>query len=204
MKHFSLVIVGIAALATVSACGTESTAPSQSIVAPSVLASKGGLTVQTLGTTVTTVIGDITSQSWNTPLAAPITVTARVSKTQGGVLGIPSLGITVTIPAGATDTTVTISMTALAGNLVALDFQPSGTKFKQPLHVTQDLGFTQWSGALFDVIYFKSSDDIDRSSKKIKVSEVIPVIMLGKTASFDIWHFSGYAVAAGRSSLDEM
>lgn len=192
----SLVVL-VAALASVTACGNESTAPQQSIVAPAVLAAKAPITINTLGTTATTLLPDITAQTWHTPLAAPITVSAQVSKTQGGVLSIPSLGITVTIPAGATDTTMTISMTALPGSLVALDFQPSGTKFKQPLHVSQDLGLTQWSGALFNVVYFKNSGDIDQGSKKIKVSEVIPVSMLGTWVSFDIWHFSGYALAAG-------
>ncbi|MEO8619446.1 MAG: hypothetical protein ABI625_00190 [bacterium] len=182
----------VSALTFVGACAVDTTTPSSSAVIPTAAQSK------TVDAALSIPDSLRLAQQWRTSVAAPITVSVAVSKTKGGVLRIPQLGVNVTIPVGAVDSDMTISMTALAGSVVAFDFEPAGTKFKAPLRVTQDLGLTSWIGTPFDIVYFKSSDDINSSTKKIKVSEVIPVTLVGPTASFDIWHFSGYAVSAGR------
>ena len=193
MQRIPLALATVCALAFTAACGADTTMPSRSLEVPSAAQDK-----ITLMTATTFLQSLVSGQLWRTSVAAPITVSAAVSRTQGAVLSIPQLGVTVTIPAGAVSATTTISMTALAGRVVAFDFQPAGTTFTAPLHVTQDLSRTFWLGMPFDVVYFKSTSDIDQSSTKISVSEVIPVKLAGTIASFDIWHFSGYAVSAGR------
>jgi hypothetical protein len=183
-------LAGVAIL-TATACGSEPTSPGSAIAAPS--ATTFDRTNDHDATTV-----DVKGQSWKNPVMAAKTVSARVSRTEGAVLSIPELGVTVTIPANAVRREMTITMTALAGSVVAFDFQPAGTKFKKPLTASQDLSRTQWDGQPFDVVYFKHDSDVGK--KHVKASEFIPVSVSGKTALFDIKHFSGYAVAAGRGS----
>ena len=189
MKNFTKVLVLAGSLVSATACSSEVTSPARIM--------SGAASLSTAVASAATT-ADAGLQSWDTPLTQDLAARADVSPTQGGQLSIPSLGITVRIPAGAVESPTTITMTAMAGGVVALDFQPAGSKFKRPLHVTQDLSFTQYTGAAFDIVYFKNSGDIDQLNKKVKVSEVIPVSVASSMASFDIWHFSGYAVSTGR------
>lgn len=201
MKRILSTLVLAGSLVTASACGTESTSPIQQPVQPTVQSSDLlGLPLTDLLKTVT---GVVAGQTWLVAPSKPITVSVNVSPTQGGLLTIPLLGVVVTIPKGAVDKPTTITMTALAGDVVALDFAPHGTKFKAPLKVVQNMLFTNWLGQSFDVVYFKANTDINEKNNTITYSEVIPVGMIGPVATYNIWHFSGYATAAGRAAAAE-
>ena len=197
MKRNPIALLVVGLMVSVTACRETATSPIHTLTTSTATASKDSI----LGAAVTTTaaVADIGGQTWKVPVDTAITVSAVVTKTDGAVLSIPSLGISVTIPAGAADNPMTISMTALAGDVVALEFEPAGTKFKLPLVVSQDLSLTKWAGAPFDVVYFKKSGDVDEISKRIKWTEIIPATLSGTTATFNVMHFSGYAVAAGRS-----
>jgi len=137
------------------------------------------------------------------PLPAPIAVTATLGPL-GGRLSVPGAGLTVVVPPLALSKTTTITVTALAGNLVAYEFAPSGTKFLVPLVATQDLRNTNTSGlnvSLFSAGYFKSTSDINFVTVTASVGELLSVnvSLLNLTATFTIPHFSGYLVATGRA-----
>jgi hypothetical protein len=195
MKRLSTAAL-LAALLTAAACGTETTAPTSSMAPPS--APQASLIGGLVGTITSAATSIVAGQTWLLPVKQPITVSANVTPTSGAYLSIPTLGVLVNIPKGAVSVPTTITMTALPGNVVALDFQPAGTKFNVPIHVTQNMLFTHWLGQPFDVAYFKSTSDINNTKNTINASEFLNVVQLGPIATYDVWHFSGYAAAAGR------
>jgi hypothetical protein len=134
------------------------------------------------------------------PLANNITVSAVIGQ-KGGTLTIPEAGLTLVVPANAVSSNVTFKATALAGRVVAYDFQPHGTKFAVPLKFTQDLRktslLTTLLAPLLDGAYFADNGSIDQKSGLALVSELLPatVDLLRGRVSFNIRHFSGYLVS---------
>lgn len=103
---------------------------------------------------------------------------------------------------------LTISVTALAGQMVAYIFEPHGTKFLKPLTVTQDLSGTNGLLGLqtrpnLSGGYFKSESQLNTRTNTAVIDESYRIITDGSTASFDITHFSGYMVSTGRSAPSE-
>ena len=177
-------------LCSAVSCGVETTTP-ESLAATNA----NQLTIPIIGGLLNNLLFALT---WKTPLTQDIPVSATVTATQGATLYIARTGTTVRIPAGAVDVPTTITMTALKGSVVAFDFKPAGTRFKVPLHVTQDFGLLQALLAKPQVVYFQNTSDVNELTKTVKASEYITSTLLGTSISFDISHFSGYAVAAGR------
>ena len=68
------------------------------------------------------------------PLKNDITVKAVIGS-KGGTLTIPDAGLTLVVPAGAVKSNTTFTATAIAGRLVAYEFEPHGTTFAVPLAV---------------------------------------------------------------------
>jgi hypothetical protein len=140
----------------------------------------------------------------NTPLAAPLTVSASIG-VFGGSMAIPGAGLTVVVPPLALAKTTTIKVTALAGAAVAYEFAPHGIQFAVPLVVTQDLSTTQTSGILpsaFFAGYFRSASDVNTSTGLATITEILdmginPGLQIG---AFTVKHFSGYIIATGRNS----
>jgi hypothetical protein len=135
-----------------------------------------------------------------TPLAKDIAVSAVIGK-KGGTISIPEAGLTLVVPAGAVSSDVRFTATALAGRLVAYDFQPHGTKFAVPLQFSQDLRKTSLLAALtsplLDGAYFNDLSNLNQSSGIALVSELrsATVNLLQFRASFPINHFSGYLIS---------
>jgi hypothetical protein len=129
-----------------------------------------------------------------------ITVTAVIGK-NGGTLSIPDAGLTVVVPAGAVQTNTTFKATAVAGRLVAYEFEPHGARFDVPLQFTQDLKKTSVLGALTGTLmngaYFTDRDKLNQASGLAAVSEVLPAVtdVLNFRVTFPIKHFSGYLVS---------
>jgi hypothetical protein len=120
----------------------------------------------------------------------------------GGVLALPSAGLTVVVPPLAVLKPTQMSVTAVAGSSVAYEFEPHGIKFSVPLVATQALNGTQaQNGGSINPLslfagYFPDSKRITSVSELLNLN----VNVLGQTSVLTIWHFSGYIIATGRSS----
>jgi hypothetical protein len=133
---------------------------------------------------------------------ASLTITA----TKGGTLTLPASGLTVTVPAGAIKSgTLTITASADPGKLVSYDFQPHGTVFLKPLTLTQALNVTTWNSTWTGTLsgaYIPGL--VDFTKGVATASELFPITIAtdrktGKsTASWQVWHFSGYVITTGR------
>ena len=141
------------------------------------------------------------------PLQATERATLTVSPGKGGTLTLPNAGLTIVVPVGAVKGTLTISVTAAPGKAVAYDFEPHGTKFGRALTFIQDLDKTTWKNfglsTLWGGYYPTGYDD---ANLRAIITESFPVRISGtskgNTASFDIWHFSGYTISTGRDDGD--
>jgi hypothetical protein len=123
----------------------------------------------------------------------------------GGVINIPEAGFHLNVPKNAIIGMgkITITVTALAGDMVAYEFSPHGTVFKYPVKLTQDLAVTSWHAnegrTDLEAAYFKSVDDIDLQRNEVVAYEFLPVVFAsGDRLHFDVKHFSGYLVSTGR------
>ena len=134
------------------------------------------------------------------PLSKDLSVSAVIGK-KGGTISIPEAGLTLVVPANAVKENTTFKATALAGKLVAYEFEPHGTTFAVPLQFTQDLRKTSLVSALvaplMDGAYFANRDQLNQNSGRAIVSELRPVVvnLLKSQASFPIDHFSGYLIS---------
>lgn len=149
----------------------------------------------------------------NTPLAAPISASATIGLL-GGQIKLPEAGLKVLVPALAFGKATKVTVTAVAGNQIAYEFEPHGTRFLVPLIVTQDLANTSAanSGGLLNTLlsggifagYFSSVSDLNQGAGTALVSELLGVALnlSSKTATFSVFHFSGYLVAMGDHDSD--
>ena len=134
------------------------------------------------------------------PLANDIAVSVVIGS-KGGTLTIPEAGLTLVVPAGAVSSDVTFTATALAGKLVAYDFQPHGIKFAVPLQFNQDLRktnlFATLTAPVIDGAYFVDNSRLNQGNGTAFVSELraATVNLLQFRASFPIDHFSGYLIS---------
>jgi len=193
LRLFTLTSVATAALFAYG-CGESPTAPSPAAVSAPVEASNT-LLGSLLGTSTT-----VTPLLRTTPLKTSITAAQTIGPL-GGVLSIPSAGITVVVPPLAVTKATKISVTALAGSNVAYQFEPHGIKFTIPLVATQSLKGTQaQSGGLISPLSLFAGYFPD-GSKVTSVTELLNlnVNLLNQTSVLTIWHFSGYIIATGRS-----
>jgi hypothetical protein len=139
----------------------------------------------------------------DTPLPASLS-TSVVIGLFGGRLSLPGAGLSVVVPPLAVASPTRITVTAVAGNQVAYEFEPHGTHFLVPLVVTQSLvGTSALSGGLLpkpvSAAYFASLSDLDPLGGTALVSELLgtTVSLLTRTATFPVFHFSGYLIATG-------
>ncbi len=134
------------------------------------------------------------------PLSQDVSVSAVIGA-DGGTISIPEAGLTLVVPAGAVTSSTTFTATALAGRLVAYEFEPHGTKFAVPLQFTQDLRKVSLVGTLtsplLDGAYFTDKTRLNQTVGIAAVSEILPatVDLLKMRVGFPINHFSGYLVS---------
>jgi len=140
----------------------------------------------------------------DTPLATALSASATIG-VFGGQISLPGAGITVVVPAFAVTAPTTITVTAVAGNQVAYEFEPHGTRFLAPLVVTQSLAGTSvdrpgYSGTLY-AAYFADLSALDPLGGTALVDEILRSSLDKKlgTTTFLITHFSGYLLGTGES-----
>jgi hypothetical protein len=142
----------------------------------------------------------------NTPLSQPVSTSAYIGAF-GGVLSIPSAGLTVVVPPFALTSPTRITVTALAGNQLAYEFAPHGTRFLVPLVATQSLVGTSGQGTLLPPLagYFASVSDLNPLAGTALVSELLNTSLGvgGLSATFPIFHFSGYLLASGAGASED-
>ena len=132
----------------------------------------------------------------------------QVSKTidaSGGVISMPSTGLTIVFPEGAVGTPIKITVTA-DEKYVAYKMEPSGTRFLKDVTVTQALDFAKLGNSpLRDQIFAAYiADDHLKLSGKVPVLEIEPstTVMSPSTGrpEAQVWiirHFSRYMLASG-------
>ena len=138
------------------------------------------------------------------PLLTRQTASATIGP-GGGTLSLPEAGLRVVVPMGALSTPTKLSVTANPGVIVAYTFQPHGTVFNAPLVLTQDLTNTAWVGSFWyqpplKAGYFADESQLTATTTRLYVNEVLPVttdIRTTPTATFNVYHFSGYIIATG-------
>jgi hypothetical protein len=194
------VILAVAALAWGTACGDSPSEPMRSLTAaPS-------LDLNAANTPLTPAQGLLRT----TPLSARVVVVKTIPSGGGGI-DVPGTDFQLQVPNGAfVGKSMTITIIAYPGNVVAYDFQPHGTVFLKPLKAVQQLGHTNWksfnlpagfypnwSGA-----YFATPSQIDLVTGRALINEFMPggVSVGGATMTWSIPHFSGYMVAVGQES----
>ena len=195
MRAASLRLLAVATLAVVSSCDRGVTAPTPASTSANTLVLPSPTTVNVVQRT--------------TPLAAPISASATIG-ILGGQITIPAAGIKVVVPALALTSPTKITVTAVAGNQVAYEFAPHGIRFLVPLVVTQNLvGTSAYGGGGISKSlvagYFGSLSDLDPAAGTGLVSELLGIALnlSAKTATFSVFHFSGYLVATGESTAPD-
>ena len=134
------------------------------------------------------------------PLSKDISVSAVIDN-KGGTLSIPEAGLTLVVPPNAVSSKTKFVATALAGNLVAYEFEPHGTRFAVPLQFQQDLKKVSLLGALTSPLmkgaYFTDEGKLDQTTGLAFITELIPATLdlLKGRVGFPIKHFSGYLVS---------
>lgn len=166
-----------------------------------------GPSVVTTGTTLN-VPETVQGLMRTSPLAQTVVVTKTLSNGGGGI-SVPGTDFQLQVPNGAfAEKSMTFTITAYAGNVVAYDFQPHGYKFLKPLKAVQQLGHTSWKSlklpaGMYSVsagAYFQDPSLVDFTTGLATVNEFMTSTFSigGATMTWDVPHFSGYIVAWGR------
>ncbi|HEX9562782.1 MAG TPA: hypothetical protein VF981_02380 [Gemmatimonadaceae bacterium] len=132
-------------------------------------------------------------------LRSDVTVRALIGS-GGGRISLPGQGFTLIVPRGAVRNDTRFSVTAVAGTMVAYEFEPHGTTFRVPLVAIQDLNDTSYRLRLLSSLtagYFESRTQLFNLDGTVILNELIPGILSPLTGRFSwpIEHFSGYIVA---------
>jgi len=194
--------LGAGALITIAvACGDPPSTP----VGPASGAASRGISAMTSGNTLTPAQGLMRT----TPLPADVVVVKTVPSGGGGI-SVPGTDFQLQIPNGAFQgRSMTFTIRAYAGNVVAYDFEPHGVTFLKPLKAVQQLGHTNWKS--FDLpagyypnwagAYFATPSQINTATGQALINEFMPggISVGGATMTWEIPHFSGYMVSTGRA-----
>ena len=215
--------LGLAALVFVGVLGACADAPSAPAVASSASApafTKGGKNGKG-GTKPgqTTQAGEVADTVWpSLALAAPTPAEAVLRTTPlpdsvkasffvtraGGQFTVPGTGLGFYVPSNAIPgDTLTITVAAVPGDVLAYRFGPHGTQFKKSLVMWQVLAGTNYlsrgSSPVFSVGYFGETADLNPLLKSALVRELQQRFFDAENARL-FWavnHFSGYMVSWG-------
>jgi hypothetical protein len=198
MRNLRTALVAIATAVALVACSDATPTQVASIPAPRPSADLFSSSTTTISTTPTQVVGVKRLQ----PLSQDVS-TSVVIGVAGGWVDQPQTGAHLYVPAGTVSQPTTFTIRALAGSVLAYDFQPSGSKFTVPVTFVQEQRFVSATGIPRGVSllnaklgYFASDADVDASSGSATVSELRSTLVVStpKLLYFPVWHFSGYIV----------
>ena len=195
VRAFLALTTATAVLAT--GCSDSTTSPS-STSSPAVehSASSSHLLGELLGTLTNTLLATPVHRS--KALAEDVSWKFTVGPS-GGQSSNSKVGLTVHVPKGALDRSVTITVTALKGTAVAYRFEPH-LEFDKKVVLTQSLSGLEYS--LLDAMYgahFEGDSPEYTSSGSAVVTELVGATLnlLTNSVSFGVRHFSGWIVASG-------
>jgi hypothetical protein len=141
---------------------------------------------------------------WKSRLKSDVSVTRTITSSVGGLIKVPGTDFELVIPAGAFDEpTMTITVTALKGRVVAYEFAPHGVLFKKPLLFSQRLAQTNWDRSLsankssVQGAHFFDRTKVDSDNGFAWVNEFFPSTVQGNLLTFPIPHFSGFMISTG-------
>lgn len=196
LRSFAFAVLGATLLAAPAAC-RDAVAPEPVAQAPAPNALLG-LPDPGLGDVSRTVDTTIIALRWREPVQSDISRSAVIGPS-GGSISIEELGFRFRVPAGALTQPTNLTVTAVAGSVVAYEFEPHGLQFAERATFSQELSYTDLTGVLGVVMkgaYFESRDDIFPDGTA-DVSEIIPTRLdfFPLRVKFPVKHFSGYIVA---------
>ena len=140
------------------------------------------------------------------PLANDVIASAVIDN-RGGSIKVPGTGFELKVPKGAVSVKTTFKVKALAGSIVAYEFEPHGARFLVPLTFSQETKpIVGGSAGLVPLLgYFSSSTKLNHGNGTAAVSEIAPAFevtdITGKKLEGFIFHFSGYLVSSGRTTI---
>ncbi|HEX5409336.1 MAG TPA: hypothetical protein VFW89_06160 [Gemmatimonadaceae bacterium] len=204
--------IGLVGFAT--GCGDGPNPVGPDSVAPSQVATSSDTAVQAsplqlgpivIGSPSTTTGTQVVVLQRTVALSNDVTA-SRTIGLLGGVIALPSAGLSFVVPPGAVLRNTKITVTAPAGKLVAYTFAPHGLKFLVPAIATVDLRNTTAYGnstllSILQAGYF--TDDLSGAQQTglETVQDLLAVqVRLGTTAVFTVPHFSGYLLASGHTA----
>jgi hypothetical protein len=196
MKTSARALLGLAVATSLTATACSDTARPFATAPDRADAASQSLLGGLLGGVTSTLVAPINR---TTPLSSDVVWTFTAGP--GGVTSSnPSVGLTIVVPPGALESTVTFTVTALAGAPVAYRFEPHA-EFERKVSLTQDLSGTTASLTLLPLVgaHFET-DLLELNSDGLAtVTEVVPslVNLLSNTTRFKVSHFSGWIVASG-------
>jgi len=123
------------------------------------------------------------------PLPEDIVVQKLIGP-EGGQINIRKAGVRIDFPPGAVSTETLITVTIPKGDLFGYDFLPEGTRFAEPVVVSQDLAEIDGDEKDFMPVYFEGP-----LTEYVVPLELPPVVFERGWAHFSIEHFSWYSFA---------
>ena len=146
------------------------------------------------------------------PLAADVVFSFEVQNGGSGAgVVVPGTGLRIDVPNGALPKgtkSMVITVTARAGDMVAYDFQPHGTRFAKPITLTQNVRGTSYerlaNKAAVEAGYFADPLGLNELTNTAVVTEFLPASpdLNGTHLKVDVHHFSGYMLASGRTDAE--
>lgn len=208
MRHGVRALIGLATAAAVFTTGCSDSSTSPSATAP-VFADTtpdahllGGL----LGT-LTGTVGNllVTPVHRSAPLPDDVSWTFTAGR-YGAMSSNSDVGLSIYVPPGALDRTVTFRVTALKGSAVAYRFEPH-MEFERKVVLTQSLRGLRYgvlgTGLLnlspFKGAHFEGDEPTYNSAGQALVTEVVGAVLnlFSNTTSFGVDHFSGWILSSG-------
>ena len=180
----------LAVAATLAACATDGTAPSN------VIETRGGPPL---------LLGDlpIFVEVLQRSTALPRSYTAEATiGSGGGTITIPEAGFRMDVPAGAVGAPTRITVKAVAGRNVAYEFAPHGLRFSRPATITQELRGTAAYGTAVPTLEGAYTPSLlGLLGGLLRILETRPTTVQTDTwqMRFTVDHFSAYVASKRRS-----
>ena len=149
--------------------------------------------VEPTTTEITTLVESFEILTRTEPLAKDVSASKVIGRAGGYIASLEG-GFGIWVPEGALRKDVNITVTALAGDKLAFDFQPHGLKFRAPVRIGILKGAGVGEESSVGVYYDGDPKNNPKFLEFFTVFDSAGFTMLETT------HFSGYALASGSRS----